>query len=122
MSRPKSHKARKHAHLRPVSKARSPKGPRESNVNKTTCGRRETRSKTKIDKMVTLLCRPDGAAIGELVRATGWQKHSVRGALSGTIKGKLGHQLSTDKLGGVSRYRIVSRAALAGGTSTEARP
>lgn len=64
---------------------------------------------SKIKKMIALLRRPDGAALGELVRATGWQKHSIRGALSGAIKKHLGYTLTSLRSGAVHRYRIVSR-------------
>ena len=64
---------------------------------------------SKIEKIVALLRRPDGAALGELVRTTGWQKHSIRGALSGAIKKQLGYALISLRSGVVHRYRIVSR-------------
>ena len=62
------------------------------------------RAPTKLDKVETLLKRPDGATIADLMKATGWQQHSVRGALAGTLK-KRGHTISSDKVDGVGRYR-----------------
>ena len=54
-----------------------------------------------------LLRRPEGACVEELQAATGWQAHSVRGFLSGTVKKKLGLTLSSDRTGdGPRRYRI----------------
>ena len=50
--------------------------------------------------------RPKGATIEDMVKATGWQTHSVRGAISGTIKKKLGLQVSAEKRDGVRVYRI----------------
>ena len=44
--------------------------------------------KGKIATVLALLRRPEGADIDELMAATGWQAHSVRGALSGAIKKK----------------------------------
>lgn len=41
---------------------------------------------TKQQTILNLLTRPGGATIGELAAATGWQKHSVRGFISGTVK------------------------------------
>ena len=41
---------------------------------------------SKLDQIVALLSRPEGATLAELVAATGWQAHSVRGALAGSLK------------------------------------
>ncbi len=63
---------------------------------------------TKQALLIDLLRRKDGATIGEIVDATGWQPHSVRGAISGTLKKKLGltvERAVVDDRGGV--YRIV---------------
>ena len=49
--------------------------------------------------------RPEGASLAELVAATGWQAHSVRGALAGSLKRK-GHAIVSEKLDGERRYRI----------------
>lgn len=60
--------------------------------------------------LVKLLQQPQGATIRELASATGWQNHSVRGALAGTLK-KKGHAVTSDKVDGLRRYRIVELAA-----------
>lgn len=61
---------------------------------------------SKIGKVVALLRGPKGASIAALQRATGWQAHSVRGALAGTIKKKLGLSVVSEKTGTVRTYRI----------------
>lgn len=61
----------------------------------------------KIGTIVKLLSKPKGASIVELCAATGWQSHSVRGALSGTIKKKLGLPLLSEKTDKGRIYRIV---------------
>lgn len=60
----------------------------------------------KLGKVVALLRRPKGATIADLTKATGWQAHSVRGAISGTIKRKLKLTVLCEKAGEVRTYRI----------------
>ena len=65
---------------------------------------------TKQERVLTLLSQPVGASIEEMMQATDWQQHSVRGFLAGTVKKKLGFSLTTSKAaGGVRRYRIETR-------------
>jgi len=62
---------------------------------------------SKQDKLTALLRRPDGATIAELTDATGWQAHSVRGAMSGALKKKLKLTIDSAKVEGRGRvYRI----------------
>jgi hypothetical protein len=60
----------------------------------------------KLGKVVALLRRPKGATIADLTKATQWQAHSVRGAISGTIKKKLKLTVLSEKAGEVRTYRI----------------
>ena len=65
---------------------------------------------TKQDRVLTLLSRPEGASVAEMMQATSWQQHSVRGFLAGTVKKKLGFSLTSSKpADDVRRYRIKSR-------------
>lgn len=65
---------------------------------------------TKQERMLTLLNRPEGASIEEMMQATNWQQHSVRGFLAGTVKKKLGFALSSAKTAdGVRRYHMKAR-------------
>jgi hypothetical protein len=62
---------------------------------------------TKQERVLTLLSQPNGASIEEMMQATDWQQHSVRGFLAGTVKRKLGFSLTSVKPNdGVRRYRI----------------
>jgi hypothetical protein len=61
---------------------------------------------SKQDKIVALLRRPEGADLDVLVKETGWQKHSVRGFLAGTVRKKLKLPLLSEKIDGVRTYRI----------------
>jgi hypothetical protein len=56
-----------------------------------------------------LLSRQDGAAIDELMATTGWQAHSVRGALAGSLRQK-GHVIDSQKVDGRRVYRIIPQA------------
>jgi hypothetical protein len=60
----------------------------------------------KLETIVALLRRPKGATIAELTKATDWQTHSVRGAISGTIKKKQGLKVLPEKTGDFRTYRI----------------
>ena len=65
---------------------------------------------TKQALLIDLLKRKTGATIEELVEATGWQAHSVRGAISGALKKKLGLAVTSERVGDRGRtYRIVER-------------
>lgn len=68
---------------------------------------REVRT-SKIDTVIALLSRPQGATIAVLSEATGWQAHSVRGAMSGALKVKRGLTISAEKTGEDRVYRIVT--------------
>ena len=64
---------------------------------------------TKTEKALALLRRPKGVTVAELGKATGWQKHSVRGFMSGTLKQRKGLEIVSEKdAKGVRRYRIVA--------------
>jgi hypothetical protein len=56
--------------------------------------------------VVALLQRKDGATIAEVIAATGWLPHSARAAISGLRK--RGHSVTTEKVDGVTRYRIAA--------------
>ena len=68
----------------------------------------EPKRKTKSDAVLALLTRPRGATIDEMMKATGWQSHSVRGFLAGTVKKKLGRQVVSDASEKGRIYRITA--------------
>ena len=55
------------------------------------------RDGSKAAKVLDLLTRPDGVTLKELMKATGWQAHSVRGFLSGTVGKKMGLTVTSAK-------------------------
>lgn len=52
---------------------------------------------TKLTKVIELLSRPEGATIDQIVEATGWQKHTVRSAISHALGKKRGYQIVSEK-------------------------
>ncbi len=67
---------------------------------------------TKQTLLIDLLKRKNGATIAEAVNALGWQPHSVRGAISGTLKKKLGLNVTSAAIENRGRvYQIAPRAA-----------
>lgn len=62
-----------------------------------------TQSLSKLDQLETLLLRKNGASIAEMMQATGWQQHSVRGALAGSLK-KRGLVITSGNTDGTRRY------------------
>ena len=67
--------------------------------------------KGKLGVVIDLLGQPNGVSLETLMTATGWQKHSVRGALAGAVKKKLGRPVISEKVAGVRVYRIADEAA-----------
>lgn len=59
---------------------------------------RTPREGTKQATLIAMLRSPDGATIAEIMAATGWQSHTVRGAMSGALKKKLGLEVTSEKV------------------------
>lgn len=74
-------------------------------IQNATTSANATKPASKLDALEKLLTRKNGASIVEMAKATGWQQHSVRGALAGAMK-KRGHMITSDKTDGTRRYRI----------------
>src|SRR5215207_7232679 len=55
------------------------------------------RTKTKQAKVIAMLKRPAGATIEQIVKATDWQPHTVRGFFAGALKKRLGIEVTSDK-------------------------
>ncbi|HEV2079949.1 MAG TPA: DUF3489 domain-containing protein [Allosphingosinicella sp.] len=62
------------------------------------------RASSKIDQVLGLMRREQGATLAELTAATNWQPHSARAALTGLRK--KGHAIETGKREGVTCYRL----------------
>ena len=65
----------------------------------------------KLAQLVEMLKRPEGATVEAMSAATGWQAHSVRGAMSGALKKKAGHNIVSEKTEAGRIYRIAQAEA-----------
>ena len=70
---------------------------------------RTPREGTKQATLIAMLRAPDGATIEEIMAATGWQSHTVRGAMSGALKKKLRLEVTSEKV--ENRGRVYSLPA-----------
>ena len=66
-----------------------------------------TRENSKQAQVVAMLRRPEGATIAQIMEATGWQAHTVRGTFAGAFKRKLGLTIVSEKNDGDRIYRII---------------
>ena len=67
-----------------------------------------TERHTKLNTLIAMLRREGGATIGEMAEATAWKVHSVRGAMSGILKKKLGLEIASEKVEDRGRvYRVI---------------
>ena len=76
------------------------------------------RANSKQAEVIALLSRPQGSMIPAIMKATGWQQHSVRGFFAGVVRKKLGLTLESDQGDGGRVYRIVApKKPKSGGTA-----
>ena len=98
----------------PVARRRADIAPSKAQLARKATGTKKAaapaRRGSKTAKIVDLLKRPGGVTLKELMKATGWQPHSVRGFLSGTVGKKMGVQVESFKGDDQQRaYRISSK-------------
>src|SRR5882672_7843435 len=71
----------------------------------------DARRPSKQDAVIAMLRRGEGATVEEVARATGWQRHTVRGVFSGTLTKKLGLSLASVQEARGRVYRIAEPAS-----------
>src|SRR5258708_1664112 len=95
--RKKASVARQRAHVAPAKPKSAKKAKAAKKAPKAAQKADGARGGSKAAKILDLLKRPDGVTLKELMKATGWMAHSVRGVLSGTVSKKLGLAVASTK-------------------------
>ena len=101
----KASRAPRGAHVAPK---KGKAGRKASQANKAPKGaKKAAREGSKTERILDLLKRKDGVSLAEIMKTTGWQAHSVRGFISGTLGKKMGLTVaSTKSAEGERRYSI----------------
>lgn len=77
---------------------------------------------SKQARVVEMLNLPTGTTIAAVMKATGWQQHSVRGFFAGVVQKKLRLKLNSEKIGSNRIYRIVSAGRARSSSRRPSRP
>jgi hypothetical protein len=101
------------AKVEPTSNDRRPekKAPRtaHSKAQRKNAHRPAPGKDTKQAKLIAMLSRPSGATLEQMAKTLGWQHHTVRGAIAGALKKKLGLEVTSEKNPAGNRiYRLAS--------------
>lgn len=75
-------------------------------ISSTRKTKRQGEPSTKLTALIAALSAAKGATLAQMMTLTGWQAHSVRGAMSGALKKHRGLAITSTKLGAERIYRI----------------
>jgi hypothetical protein len=106
------------------SKIRSAKPQRSAAdpTNNVSVQARHNMRPTKQSQVIALLRSPSGISIAAMMKATGWQQHSVRGFLTGVVSKRLKLKLTSEKTDNGRVYRITEVEAGKTSSSKSSRP
>lgn len=86
------------------------KKPKSNELSNEPAGAKTIKRVNKQQVIIEMLKSKEGACLEEMMTATGWQKHSVRGVMAGSLKKKLGLNIQSEIRGNTRIYFIVPQS------------
>jgi hypothetical protein len=93
---------------KPAKSSLSIKAPKPAQQSAVAPKPAKTDARSKQARVIAMLRSPTGTTIAAIMKATGWQQHSVRGFLAGVVRKRLKLKLTSKKVNGNRVYQIAS--------------
>ena len=93
---------------KPAKSSLSIKAPKPARQSAVEPKPNKTDARSKQARVIAMLRSPTGTTIVAIMKATGWQQHSVRGFLAGVVRRRLKLTLASKKVNGNRIYQITS--------------